>query len=385
MFNKQCIILLILLTSITFQAANFLNVARASPNIIRVPSADTPTIQSAIDSAKLGDIILVSPGEYNEHLHITGKSLSIIGENQEKTIIIGENPVIRVASCTHVVIANFTIKGVGNPIQTECNGIFLYNSSYTTIANVTIIDNKYVGILLRQSNYTLIENCLVKNNYIGLLIYPTSLNNAIVHNNFVNNNISCIIYPSASVFYNYWDDYRGKDDNGDGVGDTPYVGNIGSDECPLMEPWTLSKLTKKFSVGTYNITVYSNAMISAFNYNQSLKEISFNLNGPSTPSRLTFFCKVYVPKALLHASAQEKWRVLLNCTEVPVEVSTTEDYTLINFTGHFSKLRVQVQVVISTEDSKFSMLIIMLVLVVIASVTAAIAFTKFKKQRLKTR
>jgi parallel beta-helix repeat protein len=301
MLNKRYITPLILLLLSTTIQATHLNVAKAYPNIIRVPS-DQPTIQRAIDSAKPGDTIIVSPGTYNEHLHINRSGLSIIGENPEKTIIIGENPVIRVAICTHVTVANVTIKGAGNPMGADLNGIFVYKASYITIANVTIIDNEYAGILLRQSNYTLIENCLIKNNKFGLWIEPSSLNNAVIYNNFINNSISCIIYPSTSVFYNYWDDYHGTDANGDGIGDSPYYGRhgcLGVDECPLMEPWTLSKLTKKFPVGTYNVTVYSNAIISALNYSQSLKEISFNIKGPSTPSRLTFFCKVYMPKALL--------------------------------------------------------------------------------------
>jgi hypothetical protein len=89
--------------------------------------------------------------------------------------------------------------------------------------------------------------------YRFLGIYHPSLNNIIYHNNFVDNQEAVHdITESPSPWFeaepavnvwdsgttgNYWSNYTGVDNNGDGVGDTPYIINRNNkDNYPLMEP-----------------------------------------------------------------------------------------------------------------------------------------------------
>jgi hypothetical protein len=67
---------------------------------IRVP-ADQPTIQSAINGATNGDMVLVAPGTYFENINFGGKAINVTSESgPQATIIDGgnANPVVTFTS-----------------------------------------------------------------------------------------------------------------------------------------------------------------------------------------------------------------------------------------------------------------------------------------------
>jgi parallel beta-helix repeat protein len=120
--------------------------ASFSARAILVPD-DYPTIQRAIDAAVDGDTIFVKSGTYYENV-VANKTLSLIGENEETTIIDGEESgtVVNVTA-DNVDIQNFTIRNSGpnyewdsgilvegedffiesNRIQNCCSGVLLLN------------------------------------------------------------------------------------------------------------------------------------------------------------------------------------------------------------------------------------------------------------------
>ena len=242
-------------------------------------------IQEAIDNAENGDTIFVYVGDYPANI-VIDKSLILIGENREETIIQDGSDGIFVFA-DKVTITNFTITHCGgfwdkagilvrSNDNTICynnivdngvlNGIYLelasfnnvYNNliencqynglkvSYSTYNNISgnfISTNNGMGMILHDStNNNIFCNTITKSYWGGINIYENSNENLIFHNNLIENDIQNgydICGNSWDNFEegNFWDDYKGEDNNGDGIGDTPYtiVGNTTEDNYPLMK------------------------------------------------------------------------------------------------------------------------------------------------------
>lgn len=247
-------------------------------NII-VPT-DYATIQEAINHAKSGNRIFVRSGTYNENI-IIKKSIIIIGENKETTIIKGDGTedVVMIKS-GYIDMSGFTIKngknGItlnassGNTIQNNnifdnsINGINMFRAYGNFIKDNTIEKNMNTGIYVfssfgnriqenniksNEKNNILIEkasrknvivNNDIQNSEYGLKINDGAENNLIHLNAFIENDNNA--YDSSMNTWddtcrgNFWDDYTGIDSNSDSIGDTPYFidGGINKDNYPLM-------------------------------------------------------------------------------------------------------------------------------------------------------
>jgi len=132
-------------------------------------------------------------------------------------------------------------------------GLFLDVSSDNFIAGNNIGANNGTGIsFVGSTNNTVSGNNIINNEY-GIGTWSITINtdviessdNIIYHNNFIDNtkqvsghestNIWDDGYPSGG---NYWSDYKGTDNDGDGIGDIPYfIAEGNQDNYPLVPYW----------------------------------------------------------------------------------------------------------------------------------------------------
>jgi len=348
--------------------ARFAFVVNGSPNVIVVPN-NFPTIQAAINAANSGDTIQVLAGTYSENVFVN-KTVSLIGASPATTIIdAGGTGSAVIVNASNVEISGFTLTNSGNSTQNG-SGLRLFVSSGNKISNNLIVMNNYVGLeLIEVNSSSFFGNTIANNSYAGLRIGVASKGNVffenlvannsngvwvttssfplntLYHNNFVNNANQALLFGAANwdngAEGNYWSGYDGQDLNGDGIGDTPYPGEFGWDRHPLMQPWSR---TRVFPAGAFQITVESNSTIASFSFNQALRRLSFKVTGPAGK---TTFCNVTVPKGLLSATSAERWRVLLNSTDVSstTTVVVNASASSIFFQHGLSTYNVQIRLV----------------------------------------
>lgn len=237
------VVSIILITLILSSFIASFNVKAEENNVLEVNqngNYNYTSIQEAINDAKEGDIVYVYNGTYYENI-VIDKPINLVGEDKENTIIDGQEKtdVIKIIS-DHVNITGFTIKNAGFYLYN--NGIDI-DSSHNTIAN-NIIQRCRCGIALElwANDCEIFQNTLEENSF-GIMIYSVNANRNIVYeNNFLKNYHNGYDDSKGQWSYNgrgnYWDDYNGTDNNGDGIGDTPYniSGGTTKDYYPLIDP-----------------------------------------------------------------------------------------------------------------------------------------------------
>ena len=150
--------------------------------VINVPE-DKPTIQSGIDAARNGDIVLVADGNYrgdgNVNINFSGKAITVKSQNGPKTTIIDSESRANTRGITinneethESVLDGFTVMRGRHQFGA---GIFIDNAS-PTIRNCIITQNRagtpadYSGTgggIYCKASDVLIEDCVISHNIVG--------------------------------------------------------------------------------------------------------------------------------------------------------------------------------------------------------------------------
>ncbi len=202
------IIILLITPAIADEIGNYAIMKNDNGNVLYVGGSgpgNYSKIQDAIDNASNGDIVFVYSGVYNESVNLY-KSINLIGECREKTIIHAIQGYAVNITESHVNIINFTMTNG----SWEYASAIIYKSEGNTISNCNFY-NSWVAIEIYFSNENKILNCNIYKNNLGIkLLY--SENNEILNCNVSNNEEGMWITHSnhnkvsRCIFYeNKWD------------------------------------------------------------------------------------------------------------------------------------------------------------------------------------
>jgi parallel beta-helix repeat protein len=183
---------------------------------------DFSTIREAVNNAPEGGTVFVRNGFYNEQICIM-KSMSLIGEDRENTVIESPQPGPLVYATIEVVADDVTISGF--TIKNAHIGIWVtdYPAHYASRCKIignNIIDNFIDGIVTKGGENQLISGNTIKGNEEG--IHFRSSNSVISGNNITGNIIGGIGINSCG---NVTVSNNSISGNGGGVGlawDGPY-------------------------------------------------------------------------------------------------------------------------------------------------------------------
>jgi len=355
----------------------------------RVPD-EYETIQGAIDAANDGDIISVTGGIYYEHVSVN-KAVTLLG-NKGTTIDGNGTGTIISVTRDNVVIGGFTI-------QNGYRGIFLSNSIGSTIRNNTLMSHTEAAIELWYSNETMISsnsvsdsdhaiyllysscgntinNNLIANNSQGLplswhcngnilvgntvasnsfggIVLGGNSDNTIYHNNFIDNKDQVYSYNSSNTWDNgaegnYWSDYTGEDQDGDGIGDT-FLPHKRLDYNPLVEPWSaLRSFNIEWFNETYKVVTLCNSTVASFEFSRELKQISFNVTGPSDTLGS---CNVTIPRQLLWVDYPEAWLIEVDGIRKTPTIFENATATSLYFAYNHSTHMVRIKGTSVVQDS----------------------------------
>lgn len=206
------------------------------------------SISAAVAAAAPGDTIHVARGSYNEDVTIT-KSLSLIGENKENTIIdaTGETNGITITNAHDVVVSGFTVENA------NAAGVWITGSSFVTISDNIVMNNDKglipganascpalagtpfeqgeamdcgEGVFLSAVDHSILANNTITLNAGGILVTddtgPTHDNviagNSVVRNTELDCGITLPSHSGAGVFHNTISGNDSSYNGGPGVG-----------------------------------------------------------------------------------------------------------------------------------------------------------------------
>ncbi len=132
-----------------------------------------------------------------------------------------------------------------NSMKLGESGVDMILARQNKVVSNSMSENTLTGIFLERSDQNQVIENSIQQNRIGINV-QNSQNNEFHNNNLVSNSQFQVNHPNPAdiplnrwdngTAGNYWSDYLGQDNDGDGVGDT-LLPHAGVDNHPLMSPF----------------------------------------------------------------------------------------------------------------------------------------------------
>ncbi len=153
------------------------------------------SIQSAIDSAFIGDTVYVFSGTYVEKVTIS-KAITLKGEDKNTTIIDGSGTgnAVRIQSTDYVEVRSLTLKNTNR-------GVSVYYSNNVKIEEINILSSISDAILIEFSNDVEVTDCELSGMGVASGVGVDNSNNLVIKENYIQryvNGIYC--YKSSNPF-----------------------------------------------------------------------------------------------------------------------------------------------------------------------------------------
>ena len=261
--NKRIVLALsIFLMMSFFSSAPFYDVKAKASNTLPVHNVNTglnyTSIQEAISASETvnGHIILVEAGTYFENVVIY-KSLAIIGEGGNTTVIDGGRDVIIRINVSNVLVRGFAMRNgfIGIHLDHSNNSSILENT-VSGVLPISVETTAYAIYASYSSNFTIAQNEVLLNDCSGILV-TNSVGFMISHNS-VHDNAGYGINTNASM--NGWITENDAFENSyDGIG----LGE-GSSNCTVTENNVTSNGLYGVWIDTYSVdnTICGNNIIN---------------------------------------------------------------------------------------------------------------------------
>jgi nitrous oxidase accessory protein NosD len=128
--------------------------ASARADTLKVPTAEYPTIQEAVDDAGPGDVVLVMPGTYDQYVFVSGKAgLEIRGKGWPVLAPVGGGNILRITGGSDtVLVTGFEFQG-GQVVVDNSTEVSLVNLRFTDCPDNALESAANDGVLISRCRF----------------------------------------------------------------------------------------------------------------------------------------------------------------------------------------------------------------------------------------